>query len=387
MAPLFCFASDTKFSFSVVPLSEVLRIYYTEISKSPYIICNEVVSDMRAVSIRASGLSKDDKSIRILLQSSGYNISKIDGVDVICKIKDSEQKMDGHLFVYSPKFRSASYLIGFLSPLVQGKFSNGVASSNPTSVGDAPNTGGSLFPAKNDDLLIFEGSPSQIDKVKVLVEHLDKRSLEVIVKSHIYEVTTTKKDQSALALFGSILANKLTLGIGSTSSVANTLKIQSGGLSAVVGALSGNDNFKLLSSPFVRTKSGSSASLTVGQEVPVLDAIVMNQGQSSQSVKYVNSGVIFVVSPVVRDNFIEVDINQTISDFQKTTTGLTSSPTLNKRELKTTVSMNAGEVLVMGGLRLEKHQKIKSNFFFVPITDSDDTDNTEIIMLLEIDRG
>ena len=61
-------------------------------------------------------------------------------------------------------------------------------------------------------------------------------------------------------------------------------------------------------------------------------------------------GAIFRVKPTVTQDVIGLDIVQQLSNFAKTDTGVNNTPTLIKREVSTSVSLNDGDIIVLGGL-------------------------------------
>jgi general secretion pathway protein D len=98
------------------------------------------------------------------------------------------------------------------------------------------------------------------------------------------------------------------------------------------------------------------ARINVGASVPV-------QGQSTitgttastaitTSVQYVDTGVLLSVRPHINaGGLVNLEINQEVSDVQPgvTTQGL-NSPTINKRSAQTTVAVQSGDTMVLGGL-------------------------------------
>ncbi|HBC1012803.1 TPA: type II secretion system protein GspD, partial [Escherichia coli] len=112
-------------------------------------------------------------------------------------------------------------------------------------------------------------------------------------------------------------------------------------------------------------------------------------GTAVQSVTYRSSGAILSVTPVVLDEVITLDITQQLSDFVQTTTGVNTSPTLTKREIKTRVDVRSGEVLVLGGLASTKSTKSRSGFTFLPgfTGSSDEGSRTDIIVVLQAQKS
>jgi type II secretory pathway component GspD/PulD (secretin) len=141
----------------------------------------------------------------------------------------------------------------------------------------------------------------------------------------------------------------------------------------------------------MRVRSGSEARLIVGRDVPTLGALQYAQGgtQPVQSVEYRSAGVILSITPMVRDAGIDLRVDQQISDFAKTDTGVNGSPTLTKRSFSTDVTLMDGELVLLGGLTQDKAVNAHSGFSFLPqilqsasLSDS----RTEVLLLLQVDR-
>ena len=85
---------------------------------------------------------------------------------------------------------------------------------------------------------------------------------------------------------------------------------------------------------------------------------------------------------------VELAISQQLSDFSQTQIGVNSSPTLNKRELSTTLVTKFGEVVVLGGLKSEHHIDSKRWLPFFrssfPLSASSDERSTELVILLQL---
>jgi hypothetical protein len=86
---------------------------------------------------------------------------------------------------------------------------------------------------------------------------------------------------------------------------------------------------------------------------------------------------------------IELSINQQLSDFVKTTTGVNNSPTLTKRGLKTKVGMQDGDVIVLGGLTENKTSRSRDGLSFLPEflhTQNHEDTGAEILLVLQVER-
>lgn len=101
--------SQSKFNFSAMPISHVISLYYKEVSKSPYFICNDVLTDTRTISVRAEGKTLDGPAFKAILTAYGYEARDQDGVTVVCK-KAAVQTEKVDTFLYRVKHRDADYL-------------------------------------------------------------------------------------------------------------------------------------------------------------------------------------------------------------------------------------------------------------------------------------
>jgi len=71
----------------------------------------------------------------------------------------------------------------------------------------------------------------------------------------------------------------------------------------------------------------------------------------ANQIQYKDTGVILEVTPRVNSNgMVIMDIHQTVSSVKATQTGVTTSPTIQKKEIESTVAVKDGETLALGGL-------------------------------------
>ena len=99
--------------------------------------------------------------------------------------------------------------------------------------------------------------------------------------------------------------------------------------------------------------------------------------------------MIFNIHPTVRESVIDLSIDQQLSNFIATTTGVNNSPTLTKRALKTSVGMQDGDLIVLGGLTENKESKSHDGLSFLPKfmqTTGNEASRSEILSVLQIQR-
>ncbi len=130
-------------------------------------------------------------------------------------------------------------------------------------------------------------------------------------------------------------------------------------ISATLNALEQRTTVKVVSAPKLMVLNNQTAALQVGDQVPVLSQQVTPLGGgsstgnllSANTVEYRDTGVILKITPRVNaSGAVLLDVSQEVSDVQPTKSGVTNSPTITTRRVATTVSVQDGQVIALGGL-------------------------------------
>lgn len=384
-------SADLSFELSGVQVGRIVNVIYADALKTPYVLAPELLADQRLVSFRFAGSVQSIKADLIkLLDSLGYAVTDRGGLEFLGPKKDPEPALEA--FVYKPRFRDVGYLADLLRPLFKGQFTVNRAVVAPvTSKTDVPMPPGSAAALvdRAADVLVFSGEAAEVKKLERLLAQVDCQVGEVMVRGVVYEVQTGDNTGSAFSLAASLLSGRLAINLAGVAQ-KNSISLSVGNADAVFSALSSDSRFKVVTQPALRVRSGAQATFSVGQDVPVLGAMTyVSNGQPVQSVEYRNSGVIFSVTPQVREGSVDLTVQQQISNFVQTTTGVNSSPTLIKRELKTEVQMRDGEVVMLGGLTEEKSGSGRSGVSFLPSwmhSKTRDSAKTELLLVLQLTK-
>ncbi|MDR1350621.1 MAG: hypothetical protein LBJ59_07600 [Zoogloeaceae bacterium] len=387
-----------SFRFRDVRVSDLIQVVYTDILNRPYVLDPAVAHSTDSITLDLPRITSAqfDHQLRLLLDSMNYQIMDVSGIAFFSKKKEGEELLTP--FVYRPLYRSVSYLTDLTSTIFKRNnfttqrsvqlpegavFNNGI---------DTGTNAFSMISKEDTDVLVFNGTLQDIEKLKKLLVELDRPISEVLVKAIVYEVRNDTVETNAVSLAIGLLKSVDGAGIriNSIPDAENSIKIHTSNIQAVWSALSGDSRFKLVSSPTVRIKSGGKARFMAGQDVPTLGSVSYpTSGQSVQSIDYKSSGVILELTPEIRESVIELNISQQISDFTSTSTGVNTSPTLLKRELKTSVIANDDEIIILGGLEKTTDSKMTEGISFLPAflrSKNDTNERTEIMMLLHVKR-
>jgi len=133
------------------------------------------------------------------------------------------------------------------------------------------------------------------------------------------------------------------------------------GLGAIASALQTTGIANVLSVPTLTTLDNEEAKVLVGKNIPIVNGSFTtptsggNNGTQNpfQTIERKDVGVILEVRPQISEGgAVKLTINQEVSDTNAALIG--GNVVTNKRELKTTVIVDDGEILVLGGLMSEE---------------------------------
>lgn len=361
---------------------------YAQVFDKSFMLAPELADDKRTVTFRITP-EIDERAFFIrYFRSMNVAVTQRNGIDYVYSFKPVAPQIKLQSFVYTPRFRSVAYLTGVLN----GQFGQGFNSQGSTMGGDvSPDNviAGSAtdFMNQTGDVLVFRGSASDIAKLKTLLPLIDTVSEEVIVSAYVFEVQTTERNGSGLALAAKLLSGKLNIQVGSSAGFDNFIRVNTGSLDALYELFRTDSRFHVVSSPRLRVKNGADAKFSVGSDVPVLGQVTYSDSRPIQSVEYRSSGIILNVKPQIRTDSIDLQIEQQLSNFAKTDTGVNNSPTLIKREVNTEVSVADGEIILLGGLAESKVTNADTGFSFLPkgwlSSSSDEKNKTDILVMLQ----
>ncbi len=118
----------------------------------------------------------------------------------------------------------------------------------------------------------------------------------------------------------------------------------------VIQALGRDTESNVLSTPSITTLDNEEASISVGQEVPILTGSTLGNNNSNpfNTVDRKDVGIKLKITPLINEgNSVRLQIEQEVSSIA----GATGADIItNKRQISTTVQVNDGGMVVLGGL-------------------------------------
>lgn len=226
---------------------------------------------------------------------------------------------------------------------------------------------------RNNALLIY-ATAKEYEAVKAALEKLDIVPLQVLIEATIAEVTLNDTLKYGLEWFFDVGNHTITFNSTdqrtSNPRPSTSIFTQLPGLSwlfatsdvrVVLNALTAITDVNVISSPTLLVLDNEPARLQVGDQVPIavrsaqsltnVDAPIVNE------IEYRDTGVILDIIPHVNSSgLVVLDIVQEVSDVGATsaaagttvTEGIT--PTISQRRVASTVAVNTGETVALGGL-------------------------------------
>ena len=240
----------------------------------------------------------------------------------------------------------------------------------PPPTASAPDTGSSGLKVRisadelNNAVVVF-GSAHDYAILEDALRKLDVPPVQVMIEAAITEVGLNDALRYGVQWNFQTGQSNFALGEGSTSSPARVFPgfsyfySNANDISATLNALEQRTTVKVVSAPKLMVLNNQTAALQVGDQVPVLAQQVTPLGGgastgnllSANTVEYRDTGVILKITPRVNaSGGVLLDVSQEVSDVQQTRSGVSNSPTITTRRVATTVSVQDGQVIALGGL-------------------------------------
>lgn len=214
-----------------------------------------------------------------------------------------------------------------------------------------------VVPEPISNALLISASPRYFEEIRSLIEELDQPQPQVLIQVLIAEVSL----DNALDLGLEWTYNTVPFAAGIEISEAKW--IASGFSSAVTGgdysflfrALEEKGRLEVLSRPQIVTADNKAATINVGQQIPLItDSRVTERGDTINSFRYENVGVNLKVTPrIAPDGFVKLEVGTTNSTVSSSTVQVNENadvPIINQRVASTTVSVQSGQSILIGGL-------------------------------------
>ena len=246
-----------------------------------------------------------------------------------------------------------------------GSVSGGGSSLSSNGQRASNDLAGQVYVVANTDTnsLLVQCATKYLDKVKGIIQELDRPVPQVLIKVLIAEVSHDNSEDLGVD-FSVLNKNGAGRGVAVGSTLGTAAAATSGGLvvslverdlTATLRAIATAGKLDVLSRPYILASDNQQASITVGQEVPfITDTRTDALGGQINTIQYQDIGIILNVIPHINpEGLVIMDVAPEISQLTGTTVPISSTvnaPVFAKRSAQTRVAIQDGRTIVIGGL-------------------------------------
>lgn len=246
---------------------------------------------------------------------------------------------------------------------------------------DMPNV--KIIADEGNNALIIVATAQEYAVIQKVLKELDVLPLQVMIDATIVEVSLVDELKYGIQWYfnhGNGGTNQANGGSNQGLNLIDFTKnaataVSTGGFSyafssgsrdiqAILSASATNNNFNVISSPSLMVLNNQEATIKVGDSVPIRSSVSSNLSGNStngivqtSSIQMIDTGVNLSVRPRVNSGgLVLMEILQSVNEAKTTNTSTNiDSPTIQKREIETSVAVQSGETIVLGGLIDDKN--------------------------------
>jgi general secretion pathway protein D len=224
----------------------------------------------------------------------------------------------------------------------------------------------------SQNALLILAQHADYKRIERVIANLDIIPNQVLIEATIAEVTLSddlqfgvrwffqNKSGNKTGAFAELLGGAVGSAFPGFSFVA-----KAAGSQITLNALNEVGRVNVLASPSLMVLDKKTATLQIGDQVPVTTQSAVSVATPGapvvNSVSYKDTGVILNITPRINESGrVLLDIEQEVSTVQRTTSSGIDSPTFGQRRVKTTVVVNDGEGITLGGLIQDRNSQVSS---------------------------
>lgn len=236
-----------------------------------------------------------------------------------------------------------------------------IAAAGATADGQLPTSMRIIANEPTNTLLVY-ATEAEFEKVKNVLRTVDVPPRQVLVEATIVEVGLNQDLRYGVQYYLQSQIKGLPIQVALTNGNFNGIAPTAPGFGltldapakAVIDALNDVSHVNVVSAPNVMVLNNQSARLVVGDQVPIATQSSQDPLQGNQvivnTIELRDTGVIFEVTPRINSSgSVQLDITQEVSSVKRQADP-TLTPTISQRKLSSSVTVEHGETIVLGGL-------------------------------------
>ncbi len=331
----------------------------------------------KASSSKKITLAADDRTNSILM--SGERASRLKIRATIAHLDTPLENEAGNTHVIYLKYAKAKDIVTILTGVQKNQEKTNKKTSKKTTSTKKADADIQADEATNS--LIITAGPDVVRRMKSIIRQLDIRRAQVLIESIIAEISNSiGKEFSSQFVVGppeDSDSSTVPIGVGNFGGAGGIIGLFSGDQSTIgnslgdgitfgfgsndgtrfaflLKALSSDAATNILSTPSIVTLDNQEASIVIAQNVPFLTGSFTTAADGAsnpfQTVERQDVGITLKVTPQINDgNTIKLEIDQEVSNVSATA-ATNGGIITNKRQITTSVLVEDGEILILGGL-------------------------------------
>jgi len=216
---------------------------------------------------------------------------------------------------------------------------------------------------ERSNAIIVYGTHSDIRQVTRLIDDIDVLLPQVKIRVLIAEITLDRSDGSGINRLGLTHSLNLSGASGSEKQIdiggpgfSTSMNLRNGDFNLVLQAVNRDSNAKILSNPEIVTTHNQEASINVSESRPIITGTTtstVNADTTSSTVQYRDIGIQLKVTPLIGSSgIIQLEIEQTVENILgEIPVDGNDQPIIGKKEAVTFISVDDGDVVILGGLQ------------------------------------
>ena len=346
------------------------------------------------ITVQLAGVSFQE-ALDIITKTKGLQYQTI-GNTIIVGTKNNMSAGFGQLHVFHLKFANPDDVVNAAKlALGLGGSTESSSTENSTQTTTTSNTNsttsnndgtttaeisGNLTVDKATNSLLFYGTASEAQKIRVVLDQIDIPYEQVSLEAQVMSINKTDSKNlgiewewsKAPQSYEEYTAEKITrassFNKGTTGGIISFGRSPDGlpyefYYAAKINALINNGKANILSKPKITTINGKEATINIGGEVPI-PTLTVSDNTTTTTYEYKETGIILKYTPRVNDDgYITAKIHTEVST--PTYDADAKAYRFNKRSADTQVRLKDGETMVIGGLIGSDESKVMSKIPFL----------------------
>lgn len=210
--------------------------------------------------------------------------------------------------------------------------------------------------------LLIRASARDYRQLLTTISQLDVAPLQVMVNAVIAQVTLNDEtrfgvDWSRVAQDAELMPLENTAETGFVPTLNGLMFTRSfldgaARVEATLEAIAQNNEVRLLARPSLLVTNNQEGEIQIGAEVPIeAGQSITTGGLATTNIQYRPTGIELYITPQINeDGVVTLTIRQVLSSVDNAASGVNNNPVFNNQEISTTVVVNNGENIVLGGL-------------------------------------